>query len=885
MEHFKMFIGGQFVDARDGRTMQCLDPGTGQPMATVPWGGAADADAAVRAAKEAFDSGAWSNLSPAERTEIIMEWADLVDAETVRLTMTESQNCGAPISGVGGSLWVGAMTVRNLAWYAAHKFPWREDLRQTGSIWAWGTNTIIREPVGVCVGIVPWNTPAMAALWKISHAIVMGNPIVLKPASETPLSALIMAEAASKSRLPKGVINVVTGPGNELGEALCAHPMVDKISFTGSTEVGKRIMTLGADTIKKVTLELGGKSANIVLDDADIDSAVDGALVAIFYNSGQICVAGSRLLLHRKIYDRFLERLKARVADIKLGYQLMPDTRFGPLNNARQLRKVEEYVAIGRSEGARLLCGGKRPSLPGFEGGFYYEPTIFADVKNSMRIAQEEIFGPVLCVIPFSDEDEAVRIANDTQYGLAGGIWSQDISRAQKLAARVRTGTMWVNDYNIFSDYAPFGGYKRSGLGKEFGYEGLSGFTQTKLVYTSPEGSPNRATFGGLFTYPHSDTFSYWGPTKLNCGPGSVATLAKEIDRLGGKRAVIITDKGLVQAGVVDTVRKAAGDFCVGVFDGVEPDTGHDIVDRAADYCRSMKADCVVSLGGGSSMDTAKVTAVCVTNGGRSIENAAIMRLAGPLIPHIAIPTTHGTGSEVTAVAVILNKSTHKKGFATEQYMIPNVAILDARLAVGLPRAMSAGTGMDALSHAIEAVLSASHNPVSTAMALEAIRRIVKYLPMVVENGKDIAARQQMLVGATMAGWGLAGATSGIAHALAHTIGGMYGIHHGTACGVALPHAMRFNRDYCMERMVLVADALGVDTKRMSPVEAADAAIDKVSAFLKEIGNPTKFSELGVPEAALDQILMGTLTDLSMYGNPRPTSDPTPVVQMVKDSL
>ena len=366
-----------------------------------------------------------------------------------------------------------------------------------------------------------------------------------------------------------------------------------------------------------------------------------------------------------------------------------------------------------------------------------------------MRIAQEEIFGPVLCVIPYKDEDEAVSIANDTKYGLAGAIWSKDIGRAQKLARRIRTGTMWINDYNILSDYAPYGGYKQSGVGRQFGFEGLAAFTQTKLLYTSPEGAPDRATFGGVFAYATpSDTFSYYGPTKLNAGPGCVSTLAKEIDRLGGKRAVIITDKGLVAAGIVDQVKMAAGNSCVGVFDGVEPDSGYDIVDRAVELCRDVKADCVVSLGGGSSMDTAKVTAVCATIGGKAIENAAIMRLAGPVMPHIAIPTTHGTG-----------------------------------------------------------------------------------------------------------------------------------------CGIALPHSMRFNRDCCLPELARVAEALGVATKKTPEAEAADAAIEEITALMKRIGHPTKFSEVCAPTDPVEVILMGTLTDLSTFGNPRPLSDPAPVLEMIKASL
>ena len=384
-----------------------------------------------------------------------------------------------------------------------------------------------------------------------------------------------------------------------------------------------------------------------------------------------------------------------------------------------------------------------------------------------------------------------------------------------------------------------------------------------------------------------SPGFDYQPRTRMVFGAGCVERVGELARELGGRLVLLVTDPGIVAAGHAAHVQVSLGSagLRVTVFDKARENPTTRCVDACVAVAKSAGIDLIIGLGGGSSMDTAKVAAICVTIGGKAIENTAIMRLAGPVIPHIAIPTTHGTGSEVTAVAVILNKKLKKKGFATEAYMVPNVAILDAKLAVGLPKAVSAGTGMDAMAHAIEAVITANYNPIATGMGLEAIRRIHKYLPMVTQNGKDISARHQMLVASTMAGWALAGATSGITHALAHTVGGLYGIHHGTACGIALPHAMRFNRDYCLPRMVLVAEALGVDTKRMSEVEAADAAINAISAFLKEIGNPTKYSEVGVPIEALQEILMGTLTDLSTYGNPRPLSDPTPVLEMIKASF
>ncbi|MBV6423948.1 MAG: NAD/NADP-dependent betaine aldehyde dehydrogenase [Steroidobacteraceae bacterium] len=888
MDAYRMFIDGEHVDAIGGNSQTLVDPGTGAAFAQVPSGDERDVDLAVRAARAAFDGGAWSALAPAERARILIRWADLIEAHSGRIALADSRSMGGTPAWVGGGLWVAANSIRNLAWYAAHKFAWEEEIPVSGSVYAYGANVIRREPIGVVAAIAPWNVPYMMALWKIVHALVTGNTVVLKPASSTPLSALIVAELANQAGIPRGVLNVVTGPGGAVGESLCVHPLVDKISLTGSSEVGKRIMALAAQSLKRVSLELGGKSASIVCDDADIDIAVDGAIAGNFANCGQICISASRLLVARPIYAEVLERLERRIRDVKVGYQLLPDTKIGPLATARQLETVRNYVGIGKAEGARLVCGGKRLTVPGFEGGFYFEPTIFADVDNGMRIAREEILGPVLVVLPFDTDDEAVAIANDSDYGLAGAVWSRDPLRARNIANRIQTGTMWINDVAVLSDFAPFGGYKSSGIGREFGDEGLKSYTQSKVIYTSNEATANRATFKSLLSYPPNPSFAFCQPTKVVCGPGSIAGLENELRLLGARRAVIVTDPGLKAAGIVDEVRRAGGSRIVGVFDGVVADPTYECVDAALACCRAAGADAIVSLGGGSSIDTAKLALVALSNGGSAIENMGLMRLEGPLLPHVAIPTTHGTGSEVTLGAVITNAELHRKFFVADFHLIPKVAILDATLTTGLPRSISIGTGLDALTHAIEGLATPGANPITTATGLQSVRMIAQHLPRVLADGRDLEARQGMLVASLLAGITL-GPGLGIAHAFAHTVGTLFGVHHGTGCGIGLLPAMNFNRAHATAPLARVAQALGVDTRGLTDLQAADAAVDAVSALMKGIGAPMRLGDLGLTgeqaQARLPDIIAGTMSDLNGSTNPRPVTDPNAVAELVMATI
>ncbi len=677
---------------------------------------------------------------------------------------------------------------------------------------------------------------------------------------------------------------MIPGPGGTLGKFLCTHPDVNKVALTGSTEVGREIMKMASESVKKVTLELGGKSANIVLDDADIELAVNGAVLGTYHHQGQVCESGTRVLVSSKIYDEFIEKFKERTEQLRVGYQLLPDTHQGPLISATQLATVDGYVQLGKREGAQLLTGGKRLEIPGFEGGFYYAPTIFTNVKNSMRIAQEEIFGPVVCVLKFDDDDEAVAIANDSIYGLGGGVFSASNARAERIARQMQTGTVWINTYHAFGDYCPFGGYKQSGIGRELGVAGLAEYTQIKRIHVSSFASEaSNFSMAMLSDRCRYDFIQYECPTKVIAGHGTLPAIYKEIVNLGCKRALILTDPGVRKAGLAQLVQDALVDFCVGIFDDIPQDTALHTVDEATEMARRLNADCIVSVGGGSVIDTGKAVCVTLKNGGEANDYIAYARLQGPQTPHIVIPTTSGTGSEVTTACVLKSKHAGRKVYIVDPRIIPNVAILDPRFTMTLPKGLTATTAMDAMTHAVEALTSTLAQPICDGMAIQAIRLIKENLPKAVTNGKDEQARSQLQLAATMAGWAFTIAQTGLAHGMAHTLGTMYNVPHGAACGLVLPGVMRYNVEFATDKLALAAQALGVNTAGMDPRTAALAAADAVEALMKEIGHPMKLIDVGVPADALDVAAVHAMCDTTTIFNARPVLDPNEVAAIYRE--
>lgn len=478
------FINGEWTPSASGEFFDVINPATSEVVAKVAKGNTEDVNKAVQNAKEVFESGVWSGKSQAERAQIMMQFAGKIRQHAQEIIYLEGISTGATLRKLGGAdirqlmLSITQTADLSLKYEAVTALPVNEQLGPNRSL-------LVREPLGVVAAITPFNFPIVLAMWKIAPAIAMGNSIIIKPASNTPLGTLKLAQLAVEAGIPPGVINVVTGPGAEVGDALVTHPDVSKVAFTGSTEVGKKIMAQAAGTVKKVTLELGGKAPAIVLPDVDLEVAIPGILLGVFFHSGQVCEASTRLLVHESIHDVVVQQLAETSKKIKLGQPLDLATGMGPVISETQMNKVLGYIQSGIDEGARLVCGGKRATGPEVDNGYFIEPTIFADVTNDMKIAREEIFGPVLCVIKYSTEEEAIAIANDTDYGLTGGVWGRDVTKANEIATKINAGTVWINDWHIFRTDAPFGGYKQSGLGREQGAHMFDDYTEVKNICTS----------------------------------------------------------------------------------------------------------------------------------------------------------------------------------------------------------------------------------------------------------------------------------------------------------------------------------------------------------------------------------------------------------------
>ncbi|MGY3605378.1 MULTISPECIES: aldehyde dehydrogenase family protein [unclassified Bradyrhizobium] len=468
-----LLIDGARVPAISGRTFKSLNPATEDVIATIAEGGAADVDRAVAAARRAFE-GPWRTMGAAERGHILLKWAELLKQHADEIIELESLDAGKPIAAVLRQDFPAA--IDTLTYYAG----WADKIG--GDVVSTRDDALtytVREPVGVVAAIVPWNFPLMIGMWKLAPALACGCTIVMKPAELTSLSALRIGELALEAGLPRGVLNIVTGPGRIAGEALVNHPDVDKVTFTGSPGVGRGIMRGAAGNFKRVSLELGGKSANVIFEDANLDAAAKAAAAGIFFNAGQVCSAGSRVLVQESVYDEVVERLAARASALRIGDPQDRATALGPVISDKQMKTILDYVDIGKNEGALLVTGGERVG----DRGYFISPAVFANVKHEMRISQEEIFGPVVSVIKFKDEADALRIANGTAYSLAAGVWSSDIGRVQRFAKRARAGTVWINTYGYTDVRLPWGGERDSGLGREHGTAAIDNFTEPKAVW------------------------------------------------------------------------------------------------------------------------------------------------------------------------------------------------------------------------------------------------------------------------------------------------------------------------------------------------------------------------------------------------------------------
>jgi phenylacetaldehyde dehydrogenase len=479
----QLFIGGSWTDAASGKTFAVINPSTGEELMQVAEGGAEDVDAAVRAARSALD-GPWARMKPAERQRVVWRIADLMEEHAEELATLETLDVGKPINNSrANDVPISIEYFRYMAGWAT-RLEGKTVAPSLPGEWHCFT---VREPVGVVGAIVPWNFPLLMAAWKLAPALACGNAVILKPAEDTPLAALRLVSLIEEAGVPDGVINIITGFGETAGAAMAAHEGINKITFTGSTEVGKLIVKAAAGNLKRVTLELGGKSPNIIFPDANVDEAVTGAGLAIFYNSGECCTAGSRLYVHNKLFDDVIGGIADYARNVKVGSPLESETEMGPLVSATHLERVQSYLEAGRAEGAEIAAGGNRIG----DTGYFLEPTVFVNTNPEMKVVREEIFGPVVVAQPFDDLDEIARVANDSPYGLGAGIWTNDLSIAHRLARRIESGAIYVNCYQPTDASMPFGGFKQSGWGREHGEQALDLYTEQKGVFMNLSGAPD----------------------------------------------------------------------------------------------------------------------------------------------------------------------------------------------------------------------------------------------------------------------------------------------------------------------------------------------------------------------------------------------------------
>ena len=474
----KMLIGNQWVEAVSGRTFPVYNPATGEEMARVAEGGPKDIDLAVKAARKAFDQGPWRRMTASDRAKLLWKLADLIERRLSEFAELESLDNGKPLT-IARAADI-PLVIEQFRYFAGWSTKLEGNTIPLSVPYTPGAQYLaytLREPVGVVGQIIPWNFPLLMAAWKLAPALAVGCTVILKPAEQTPLSALRLGELILEAGFPEGVVNIVPGYG-EAGAALAAHPDVDKVAFTGSTEVGKLVLQAASGNLKKVSLELGGKSPNVIFKDADLSTAIDGAASAIFFNHGQCCCAGSRLYVEKAIFDEVVQGVAERARKIRVRPGLDPESDMGPLVSQEQFERVCGYLETGRSEGAKAITGGRRAG----EKGYFVEPTVLVDAPHDSRVVQEEIFGPVVAAAPFNDPEELLPLANDSMYGLAAGIWTSNIGKAHRLAAELRAGTVWINCYNIFDAALPFGGYKQSGWGREMGHDALENYTEKKAV-------------------------------------------------------------------------------------------------------------------------------------------------------------------------------------------------------------------------------------------------------------------------------------------------------------------------------------------------------------------------------------------------------------------